>query len=260
MPLVSQPLDRRGRLGHLQQREHPLLHPGAAAGDDRQQRTAGAPGAIGGAGDLFADDDTHAAAHEREVEYRQDDRLAAQPRRAGHDRVGLASPDTRFSQALPVGNVIGKGEGIGGNEIGVGFAKRAAIGDVGDRGSGGATVVETADIADPVAGVRWCAGEHLGAARAAGRRRQLREIDRHDGIDHRQVRNGNPEKSFHHDPRSDRPMSAAQSSLYYILRWAGGGKICVLCTRSCVYNGPLEHGAGQTQEGGIPIDRPRSAR
>ena len=71
-------LHGRGRLRHLQERKQPLLHPGAARSNDGHECPFLLAGQLRGAGQFLADDHTHAAAEEAEIEHEQRDGIAVQ--------------------------------------------------------------------------------------------------------------------------------------------------------------------------------------
>ena len=103
-----------GRLGHLHQREHALLHAGAAGSRHDHQRVFALGGALPQPGDLLADDRPMRAAHEREVHHTEIDRHVAQRAGDGEHGVSIASVRGGLLEAL---GVLREAEGIGRPEV-----------------------------------------------------------------------------------------------------------------------------------------------
>ena len=90
---------RRG-LGHLHEREDPLLHARAAGGGDDDERGLGAERHLRGAGDLLPHGRGHAAAEEAEVHDREVQRQALDGAAAGDDRLAAAGRDGLGQRSL----------------------------------------------------------------------------------------------------------------------------------------------------------------
>ena len=75
-PGVAQLVEGDDRLGHLHQREHALLHAGAARGGDADQRHPLGDRDLGGAREALTDDRSHRSAEEAEVHRGDHARLA----------------------------------------------------------------------------------------------------------------------------------------------------------------------------------------
>src|SRR5512143_1213384 len=84
---LSQPCHGGRRLGHLHEREDPLLHAGPARRGDGHKGHPFGDGPFDGPRDLFTDHGTHAAAHEVEIHDYDRHVLAAYLGLAGNDRV-----------------------------------------------------------------------------------------------------------------------------------------------------------------------------
>ena len=101
-PRLGELLQRGGRLRHLEQRIHALLHPRAAGGGDADERHAVLVGDAHAPDETLADDRPHRATHEFELERRDDERHARDASLHHDERVGLAGLLERGGEALRV--------------------------------------------------------------------------------------------------------------------------------------------------------------
>src|SRR6266542_256368 len=109
---LIEPRERSEDLRHLHQRDRAFLHACATRRRHDHQRSALRQRALGGAGDLLANDRAHRAAHELEVHDGEDHRVVPDRRLAGDDRVLLAALRLRGRDALRVGFAVGEAERI----------------------------------------------------------------------------------------------------------------------------------------------------
>ena len=103
--------DHDRRLGHLHERQHPLLHAGAAGGGDEDQGRALVDRVPSEPGDLLPHHRAHRATHEGEIHHAEADRHAVQAGIARADRV--QRPRLLYGGLYAVGVVL-EFQGIGG--------------------------------------------------------------------------------------------------------------------------------------------------
>ena len=139
------------RLAHLHQAQHAFLHARATAGDDGDERYAPIGRELQREGHLLADDAAHAAAHEREVEDRQDAVASVDARGAGHDRLVQAGLAARQLESIAIRDAIGKDQRIDRDEARVTCLERLGIGEQVDPLAGGQLEVIAAGAANAIA-------------------------------------------------------------------------------------------------------------
>ena len=125
------PCEALGRcrgLGHLHEREHALLHPGAARGYDEHDRTAFGDREFEQARDLLAHHRAHGRADEPEVERADRHRTAVDGRAAGDRGVGEPGLGTRLLQSGRIGLACGEAERVDRDERLVGLGERVLVG------------------------------------------------------------------------------------------------------------------------------------
>src|SRR5688500_816825 len=114
-------------LGHLHEREGPLLHARPAGRGDDDERAPFSESALRDPGDLLADDAAHRAADEREVHRSDRRRDVADAREPGDDRIPLARLRPRGSDARRVRAGVGEREGVAGGHLDVVLVERALV-------------------------------------------------------------------------------------------------------------------------------------
>jgi hypothetical protein len=75
-PLLVEASQGRRGLGHLTQRDHPFVHPGAPGTDDDHQRQGLLDGFVHGGAELLADDRPHGAHEEIRLHHAENDAAA----------------------------------------------------------------------------------------------------------------------------------------------------------------------------------------
>src|SRR3989475_4290320 len=122
-----QPGQRRADLRHLEEREDALLHARAPRGRDHDQGEPLRGGVLDEARQALADAAPHAAAEEGEVEHAERNRMAADARRAGDDRLlpSRLVPDRR--QPLRIRASVAEAERVGRAHLGIALAEGAPV-------------------------------------------------------------------------------------------------------------------------------------
>ena len=146
-----EPHRRRGRLAHLHQAEHALLHAGATTRHDADERVAPLGGELEGQRHLLADDAAHAAAHEIEVKHGQNAVAAVDSGGAGYDGFVQARFAPRPLEAVAIGHAVRKDERIDRDERGVAGLERLRISEQVNAFGGGQLEVVSALAAYPIA-------------------------------------------------------------------------------------------------------------
>src|SRR5690606_21344348 len=115
------------RLGHLDQTEHALLHARATAGHDGDDWQLAVDRFFERQRDLLTGDRAHAAAEEPDVDYGEDELMAADAPPAGQH--GLLQPGALagLCYALAVGPRVGELQRIHRDEVRVELIERALI-------------------------------------------------------------------------------------------------------------------------------------
>ncbi|GBD28621.1 hypothetical protein HRbin31_00640 [bacterium HR31] len=108
---VVLPRRRRG-LRHLQQGQHPLLHPRPTRSGHRDHRKPPPGGPLKGPHHLLPHRGPHGAPQEPEVEGDQHEGLAVQGRLAGHHRLPQARQVPRLRQTFPVRLLVRETQGV----------------------------------------------------------------------------------------------------------------------------------------------------
>jgi hypothetical protein len=126
------PLESTGNLGHLHQRKHSFLHASPAGGADNQHWIAPRRGLLNQAGEFFANDRAHRAAHEAEIHHPQGQGLAAAAADAGNHGIAQAGALLAVPDAIGVAAAVLERQWIGGCQLGIHGLKAARIGNQSD--------------------------------------------------------------------------------------------------------------------------------
>ena len=138
------------------------MHPRAAGSRYHHEGASAVGGALGGAGDFFADGRSHAAPEEGEIHHGQRDWIAFDGGGAGDDGLGRGASGVLSGQAL---RIAGEGEGVHGAEPAIVFRERVGVGQGADAGLGSPGEVVAASGADAQVLFELLIENHLAAGR-----------------------------------------------------------------------------------------------
>ncbi|GBD19321.1 hypothetical protein HRbin27_01827 [bacterium HR27] len=124
---IVRPFRCGGRLRHLHETEHALLHPGPAGCRDRDDRQPTLHGPLESQRDLFPDDRPHAAAEKTKIEYRQHDLVSTDAPDTSNDSLPQSCLFPCLQDALPVRQAIGEDKRVNRNKMPVEFLETPRI-------------------------------------------------------------------------------------------------------------------------------------
>ena len=123
--------ERRARLRHLQERQQPLLHAGAAARRKAHERLPVRDGVLDAAHEALAHHGAHRAAHEGELECARDDLDGFE--RAAHDddRIALADGLLRRGESVAITLAVTEPQWVLGRDVGADLDRTVGIQELG---------------------------------------------------------------------------------------------------------------------------------